>query len=214
MIEVNNKKDKKPVKERKSIKENKENKEKKSIVETGLNSTDKITLQFMTNPHYNNVVNITKNNSNKILLDEKKEDIIYFKKNILNLTKKILNSIENNEQINLPDNVLSSCNNYLFNIVNYIHHRKTANLVQEELNTFNHNNNNNINSSNINNNNNNNTNNNNNNTNNIDLDKLINDSNTILYKKENKTVTMDKFIKTVNKNKKEEIIPNKKNIYK
>ena len=198
MIEVNNKKDKKPVKEKKSIKE------KKSTVETGLNSTDKITLQFMTNPHYNNVVNISKNNSNKILLDEKKEDIIYFKKNILNLTKKILNAIENNEQINLPDNVLSSCNNYLINIVNYIHHKKTANLVQEELNTFNDNNSNN-----------NNTNNTiSTNNNNIDLDKLINDSNTILYKKENKTVTMDKFIKSVNKNKKEEIIPNKKNIYK
>ena len=210
MIEVNNKKDKKPVKEGKLIKE------KKSTIEKGLNSTDKITLQFMTNPHYNNVVNISKNNSNKILLDEKKEDIIYFKKNILNLTKKILNSIENNEQINLPDNVLSSCNNYLFNIVNYIHHRKTENVVQEELNTFNTNNKNNINSANNNNTNNNNDTNNTNstNSNNIDLDKLINDSNTILYKKENKTVTIDKFIKTVNKNKKEEIIPNKKNIYK
>lgn len=208
MIEVNNKKDKNPVKERKLIKE------KKLTIEKELNSTDKITLQFMTNPHYNNVVNISKNNSNKILLDEKKEDIIYFKKNILNLTKKILNTIENNEQINLPDNVLSSCNNYLFNIVNYIHHKKTANLVQEELNTFNDNNNNNINSANNNTNNNDTNNTNTSNSNNIDLDKLINESNRILYKKENKTVTMDKFIKRVNKNKKEEIIPNKKNIYK
>ena len=183
----------------KKLKDKKLIKQKKPIMEAKLNNTDKITLQLMTNPHYNNLIDINKNNTNKVIFDEKREDIIYFKKNILNLNKKILNSIESNEQINLPDNILSSCDNYLVNIVNYIHHRKIENVVQKELDIFNNKIDNDIN---------------NNINNDIDSNKLIDDSNTILYKKENKTITMDKFIKTLNKNKKQEIIPNKKNIYK
>ena len=37
---------------------------------------------------------------------------------------KLLISIENHKKTNLPDNINSSFNNYLINIINYINHRK------------------------------------------------------------------------------------------
>ena len=151
-----------------------------------LTNTDKITLKYMINPNYN----IKINEDEKIFINDKREDIIYFKKNIIGYTKKILNSIENNEKINLPDNIIYSFNNYLLNIINHIHHTKVKNLIQNDLNDYN-------------------------NTsmdNNNFIDICNSNYNELLYNNDNKKLTMDTFI-TKKNNKKQQIIPNKKNIY-
>jgi hypothetical protein len=151
-----------------------------------LTNTDKITLKYMINPNYN----IEINEDEKIFLNDKREDIIYFKKNIIGYTKKILNSIENNEKINLPDNIIYSFNNYLLNIINHIHHIKVKNIIQNDLNDYN-------------------------NTsmdNNNFIDICNSNYNELLYNNDNKKLTMDTFI-TKKNNKKQQIIPNKKNIY-
>lgn len=151
-----------------------------------LTNTDKITLKYMINPNYN----IKINEDEKIFINDKREDIIYFKKNIISYCKKLLNSIENNEKINLPDNIIYSFNNYLLNIINHIHHTKVKNLIQNDLNDYN-------------------------NTsmdNNNFIDICNSNYNELLYNNDNKKLTMDTFI-TKKNNKKQQIIPNKKNIY-
>lgn len=192
----------------KKITDNKyeKNKDKKNIdnnKQNTLNNTDKITLQYMTNPLYNNL--ITKDNKNDntlhIKVVEKKEEIIYFKKNILNLTKKFLDNFEKDEKNKIPDNVIQSFNNYLYNIIGYIEHRKTAKSVKEELQEFQ------------------------NNDNLVQNNEIENDINNsyeinekyisnIIQTKNNENNDLNKFVKITNLSKKDKIIPNKKNIYK
>ena len=158
----------------------------------------------MANPLYNNL--IIKDNKitdlQYVKLLEKKEQIIHFKKNILNLTKKFLDSFEKNEKIKIPENVISSFNNYLYNITSYIEHKKTAKTVKEDLQDFENNN-------------------------NLDLlesnipeiyDNNESDINTkyinnIIQTKNSEINQLNKFVKITNLSQKEKIIPNKKNIY-
>lgn len=189
-IKDNNKKD------TYNIKKNKQN---------TLNNTDKITLQYMTNPLYNNL--IVKDNKNANILHvkiaEKKEQIIYFKKNILNLTKKFLDNFEKDEKIKIPDNVAESFNNYLYNIIGYIEHKKTVKSVKEDLQDFENNDNSYLLDNNI-------------EVNNINESSEINEKyiNNIIQTKNNENNHLNKFVKITNLSKKEKIIPNKKNIYK
>lgn len=171
-----------------------------------LNNTDKITLHYMTNPIYNNVVTKDSNeNVSRLKLEEKREQIIFFKKNILNFTKKLFEAFENNEKIKVHDNVHQSFNIYLYNAISYIEHKKTSKSVKEELGEYNNNN---INNGNI------------INDNIIDNNDDYNDNhneeyiNTIIQAK-NDTNQINKFVKITNlSKKKEKIIPSKKNIYK
>lgn len=182
--------------------------EKSKKSKTKLNNTDKITLHYMTNPMYNNVVSKDSNqNISKLKVEEKREQIIFFKKNILNFTKKLFEAFENNEKIKVHDNVYQSFNNYLYNAISYIEHKKTSKSVKEELGEFNtsNNNTNNHNTNNTDNHNDNHTDNHNHN------DEYIN---TIMQAK-NDNNQMNKFVKITNLSKKnQKIIPNKKNIYK
>lgn len=185
----------------------KEKNKKEKICQKSLNNTDKITLQYMTNPAYNNI--LVKDNKNNELYEtkllDKKEEIIFFKKNILSLTKKFLDSFEKNEKIKVPENVIESFNNYLYNIIGYIEHKKIAKSVKDDLVDFeNNNSNNDVDDNNKNNNIQD------NNSTCID-DKYISN---IIQNKQNENNQLNKFVKITNLSKKEKIIPNKKNIYK
>ena len=154
----------------------------------------------MTNPLYNTIIDDKKvNNVDNIIL-EKEEEIVNLKKEIMHYTKKLLIAIENHEQTNLPDNVNSSFNNYLVNIINYINHRKLQKIVKQELIDFN------ITDSNI--------------TENniyheiIDLSTNIDNINEIMQKKPIKENNLSKIVKIINtQDKREYKFPNKKNIY-
>ena len=173
---------------------------KKKLSKDSLNKTDKITLKYMTNPLYNTIIDDKKvNNVDNIIL-EKEEEIVNLKKEIMHYTKKLLIAIENHEQTNLPDNVNSSFNNYLVNIINYINHRKLQKILKQELIDFN------ITDSNI--------------TENniyheiIDLSTNIDNINEIMQKKPIKENNLSKIVKIINtQDKREYKFPNKKNIY-
>lgn len=176
------------------MKNSKEDKKKSKNV---LNSTDKITLQYMTNPLYNSlVVDDEKKNDKNIKLLEKKEEIIFFKKNIINLTKRFLDSFEKGEKLKVPENIYESFNNYVYNLVGYIEHKKTVKYVKDELEDFD-------------------TSNNDYNNDKESINTEVNDKyiNNIIQSKNNDN-NLSKFIKVTNLTKKEKIIPNKKNIYK
>ena len=173
---------------------------KKKLSKDSLNKTDKITLKYMTNPLYNTIIDDKKvNNVDNIIL-EKEEEIVNLKKEIMHYTKKLLIAIENHEQTNLPDNVNSSFNNYLVNIINYINHRKLQKIVKQELIDFN------ITDSNI-------------TKNNIsetvtDISTNIDNINEIMQKKPVKENNLSKIVKIINtQDKREYKFPNKKNIY-
>lgn len=180
--------------------ENNKQQNKKKLSKDSLNKTDKITLKYMTNPLYNTIIDDKKvNNVDNIIL-EKEEEIINLKKEIMHYTKKLLIAIENHEQTNLPDNVNSSFNNYLVNIINYINHRKLQKIVKQELVDFD------IKDSNI--------------TKNniyheiIDLSTNIDNINQIMQKKPIKENNLSKIVKIINtQDKREYKFPNKKNIY-
>ena len=162
----------------------------------------------MTNPLYNSI--LIKDNKNNGLYEtkllDKKEEIIFFKKNIISLTKKFLDSFEKIEKIKIPENVIESFNNYLYNIIGYIEHKKTLKSVKDDLINFEDNNS--INDK-IDN-------------NNVNDDIQYNNStyndekyiSNIIQNKQNENNQINKFIKITNLSKKEKIIPNKKNIYK
>ena len=183
--------------ENKNNNEDKSNKQKndKKLTKYSLNKTDKITLKYMTNPLYNTIIDDKKvNNIDNIIL-EKQEEIINLKKEIMHYTKKLLISIENHKKTNLPDNINSSFNNYLINIINYINHRKLQKIVKQELVDFNI-------------------------TNNTichtitDISRNIDNINEIMQKKPVKDNNLNKLIKITNtQDKREYKFPNKKNIY-
>lgn len=185
----------------------KEKSKKEKISQNSFNNTDKITLQYMTNPLYNSIlVNDDKSNGlyeTKLL--DKKEEIIFFKKNIISLTKKFLDSFEKNEKIKIPGNVIESFNNYLYNIIGYIEHKKTSKSVKDDLIDFENNNSMNVKVDN------------NKNDNIQDINSICIDEKyitNIMNNKQNENNQINKFVKITNLSKKEKIIPNKKNIYK
>lgn len=183
--------------ENKTNNQDKTNKQenKKKISKDYLNKTDKITLKYMTNPLYNTIIDDKKvNNVDNIIL-EKEEEIINFKKEIMHYTKKLLIAIENHEKTNLPDNINSSFNNYLVNIINYINHRKLQKIVKQELVDFNIIDNTICNTA-------------------TDISRNLDNINEIMQKKPVKENNLNKLIKITNtQDKREYKFPNKKNIY-
>lgn len=183
--------------ENKNNNEDKSNKQKnnKKLTKDSLNKTDKITLKYMTNPLYNTIIDDKKvNNIDNIIL-EKEEEIINLKKEIMHYTKKLLISIENHEKTNLPDNINSSFNNYLINIINYINHRKLQKIVKQDLVDFNIVDNNSFNII-------------------TDTTTNIDNINEIIQKKPIKENNLNKLVKIINTQEKiEHKFPNKKNIY-
>ena len=195
----NNTKNNNEEKLKKKSKQNNKYNDSNKILNTNLNNTEKITLQYMTNPIYNNIVlkDNNKNNLSEIKIYEKRNEIIFFKKNIINITKKLLDAFEKDEKVKIYDNVYHSFNNYLYNLISYIEHKKTNKSVKDELDEFDKNKPEHI---------------------NIENNFMENPNesyiNNIIQSKNNENNKLNKFIKITNLSKKEKIIPHKKNIYK
>ena len=67
------------------------------------------------------------------MIEDKKK--LFFQKQIISITKKLLDAFEKNEKIKIHENV-NSFNSYLYNVISYIEHKKTSKSVEEELNDF------------------------------------------------------------------------------
>ena len=157
-------------------------------MDISMNEIDSITLNcFTNNSHINTIVKMNVLYNNKIFLSDKK----FYKKRILDLTKKMLKDDINNENIQLTN----SFNNYINSCINNFKFIDKTDIIQEKYNDINDNN---IDISNI-------------DISNIDISNLEN-SNILLIKQNNvKQINLDTFVLKKN-NKKSKIIPQKENI--